>query len=286
MSYTYVNVRPSTALIVETRYDFSDDLRNLADKETVKVKPDSIDGSCASLGSNVGLDGVSAPQDKAYILGYEALRVLQTKDDIMHCLGQLVKVGAALKVLWEGQQLAITDDMAKDFYDSHFTQPQQLSFSEIKATLDQLMRALGSFAQNGQPPSAEDTATLTKLFVGNVSLTDSTYSHKFRGDALPTGFPAIINFLISKGYYHYGCFAQNTDQTGQYATSVNSIFLAMKAPPNESTGKKSETLAIHPIFADSVHTIQTLDVSDNQDWITNVLADRTKVFDCNGFEVK
>jgi hypothetical protein len=286
-SVTTVKVRLLSSLIADKTYDFSNDLRRLADSEAVKVTAASPEGTCQQLSNNVALDGIAAPADRTYILGYEGLRVLQTNEDMMRCLGRLVKVGATLPALWIGQtNIAITPAMAEDWFTAHFTGPQQLSFSEIKNALHELMRALGRYAKNGQPPSQDNTAALAKLFIGDVELVDKSFAGVFKSGSVPKGFPAIINYLLAQGYYHYGCFAQTTDQTGLYTDNANSIFLAFKAPPDATSGKKAETLAFHPIFADNIRTIQALDVSDDIDWISNVLSNRDKAYDCNGFQAQ
>jgi hypothetical protein len=260
-------------LITDKIDDFSNALRALADSETIKVTQANPDTTCNQLSNNVALDGITAPEDRAYILGYEGLRNLQTTDDMMHCLGRLVKVGAGIPAIWAGQpDMTVTPAMADAFLANNYPVVQQLSFSDIQGTLDKLMTALGKYARNGQPPSAASSDALKKFFVSNVNLVDSSATEVFEAASMPTEFPQIIDFLIQRGYYRFGCYAQTTNQTGLAALKVNSIFLAFKALPNATTAKKDETLAIHPIFANNLPTIQTLDVSDNVSWISSVLA--------------
>jgi hypothetical protein len=290
-SVTTVKVREVQALIKDSVDDFSNALRTLADSETVKVTQANPAGTCIQLANNVAQDGIRAPEDQAYILGYEGIRNLQTKDDLMHCLGRLVKVAAGIPAIWADQPtMTITPATAAAFYDANFTGPEQLAFSDIKGTLDHLMVALGRYAQNGQPPSAANKSTLAQFFITTASLSDISFAGVFKSDSIPSGFPAIIDFLITKGYYHFGCFAQTTDQTGISSDNAQSIFLMFKAPPGATSAKKTDTLAIHPIFTDDGYTIQTWNVSDNADWISAVLAGRAAtpptVSDCNGFTVQ
>jgi hypothetical protein len=273
-SVTTVTVRPVPVFITDKIDDFSNALRTLADSETVKVTQANPDTSCNQLSNNVALDGIAAPEDRAYILGYEGLRNLQTADDMMRCLGRLVKVGAGIPAIWADQQpdMTVTPTMADAFLANNYPVAQQLSFSTIQGTLDNLMTALGRYARNGQPPSTTNSAALKKFFVDNVNLVDSSATEVFKSASIPTGFPQIIDFLIQRGYYRFGCYAQTTNQTGLAALKVNSIFLAFKALPDATTAKTNETLVIHPMFSANLYTIQALDVSDNVSWISNVLA--------------
>jgi hypothetical protein len=272
-SITTVTVRPVPVLITDKIDDFSNALRTLADSETVKVTQANPDATCNQLSNNVALDGIAAPEDRAYILGYEGLRNLQTTSDMMHCLGRLVKVGAGIPSIWDGHpDMTVTPEMADSFLANNYPAVQQLPFSDIQGTLDNLMTVLGRYARNGQPPSTANSATLNKFFVSSVNLVDSSSAEVFKSFSLPTGVPPIIEFLVQRGYYRFGCYAQTTNQTGLSALKVQSIFLAFKALPNATTAKKDETLAIHPIFANDLYTIQTLDVSDNPSWISSVLA--------------
>jgi len=294
-SITTVKVRPISALITDKIDDFSTALRTLADSENanVKVPLNSPDNACAQLSSNLSLDGVIAPEDHAYALAYEGLRLGQSAETLEHCLGKLVQVAASLPQIWVGQSTVITPAQALAFYNANFTGPVQLQFSDIQPQLDQLMIALGRYAQNGQPPSAAYTANLQKLFVSSPSLIDNTLANVFKANSSASGFPDIVNAFISLGYYHFGCYAQDTNATGLYTDNASAIFLAFKAPPSASSVKKSDPnsiLAIHPIFADGLYTVQTLDVSDNPDWIATVLAGRAgstiTTSDCNGFQVQ
>jgi len=293
-SVTTVTVRPMlSALINDQIDDFRNILQTLADSETVKVTEANPDSTCNQLSNDVARDGITAPEDRAYILGYEGLAVLQTPDEMMHCFGPLVKVAAGLSKIWVGQaaNMIVTPEMAQQFYDHNYkVAPPQLSFADIQGTLDNLMVALGRYSRNGQPPSATNNAALAKFFAADANLVDDSFAQVFKSSPIPTGFPQIIDFLIKQGYYRFGCYAQATNQTGLASLKAQSIFLAFKAAPNATTANKSDTLAIHPIFGDSVYTIQTLDVSDNPDWIAAVLAGMSTstpaTFSCGGLKVQ
>jgi hypothetical protein len=289
-SVTTVTVRPVSSLINDKIDDFSNALRVLADSETVKVTQANPDTTCTQLSHNVALDGITASEDLAYVLGYEGLRTLQTPNDLMHCFGRLVKVAAGIPAIWADQPtMTVTPAMAKDFFDNNYQLPTQLPFSDIQGTLDNLMTALGRYARNGQPPSDPNSAVLKRFFDTDITLADDTVAQLFKSDSTLTGFPVIIELLIKKGYYRFGCYAQTTNQTGLASLRAQSIFLAFKAAPDATTTKKSDTLTIHPIFDDNVHSIHTLAVSDNPNWVSSVLAGTAAstptTFDCGDLKV-
>ncbi len=285
-----VSVRAVSSLISDTKYDFSNDLRSLGEKSAAKVTgttASDLNNSCAKLATNLSLDGVTAVEDRAFVVGFEALKTVTTQEQVMACLGRLVIPAAKLKSLWQNQDvLVITEDMAKDWYNAHYMGPQQLSFSELKPTLHELMVALGRYAKNGQPPSQLYSEALSKFFQNGVTVVDDTLKPLLGSPPLPNGFPDLVNLLIKNGYYHYGCFTQADDHTGGYVGNATSIFLVFKAAPDANTGKASEALAIHPIFSDLSRSIQSLNVSDSPDWISYVVAHRDQAYDCNGFQVQ
>jgi len=102
------------------------------------------------------------------------------------------------------------------------------------------MTALGRYALNGQ--AAEYKSDVVSLFRNEATLVDASFKQIFKNDALPSGVPNIVDFLISKGYYHYGCFAQADGHTGAYTDGASAILLAIKTKPEESTASVSDVL--------------------------------------------
>ena len=288
-SIVTVSVNAVPSLITYAKHDFSNDLRNLGEKSTAKVTGTTatdLEGSCTKLATNLSLDGVTSVEDRAFVVGFEALKAVTTREQVMACLGRLVIVASKLTSLWQNQDVVITEDEAKDWFNAHYSGPQQLSFSELKPTLHELMVALGRYAKNGQPPAQSYSDALSKFFQNGVTLVDETVKPVLGSPPLPKGFPDLVNLLIGKGYYHYGCFAQADDHTGGYVGNATSIFLVFKAAPDANTGKASEALAIHPIFSELSRSIQSLNISDSPDWISYVVAHRDQAYDCNGFQVQ
>ncbi len=209
-SVTTVTVRPVKSLINDTVDNFSNVLRTLADSETAKVSESNPDSTCRQLLYNVGLDGITAPEDQAYILGYEGLKNLQTTDDLMHCFGRLVRVAAGVSAIWVGNDaMKVTPDMANDFYKACCATPTQLPFADIQPTLYNLLVSLGRYSRNGQPPSPANTQALSAFFASDATLIDNSFAQVFKSVSIPSGFSAIIDFLIEQGYYRFGCYAQS-----------------------------------------------------------------------------
>jgi hypothetical protein len=284
-TYATITVKVSSipSLIADTGHDFTADLRKLGDSQSAKVA-DPPASSCAKLNNNLASDGLTSDEDRAYVVAYEAMRTLTTKEQIMDCLGRLVKVAAKIKKIWvDNPDLTITEDLAAEAYAAKYSNPAQLSFQALQTTLDKLMTALGRYSLNGQ--AAEYKGDIVNLFQNGASLVDVSFKQVFKNDMVPTGVPEMIDFLISKGYYHYGCFAQADGHTGAYTDGASAIFLAIKAKPEESSASSRDVLAIHPIFADSSRKVQSFRVSDNSEWIATLLKSRDNLYDCNGFTI-
>lgn|GEM_PF-2463195 len=104
-----VKVTPVPSLIGDARHDFTGDLRKFGDSQSAKVA-DPPAWSCAKLNNSLASDGLSSDEDRAYVIGYEALKSLTTQEQIMDCLGRLVKVAAKIPKIWvDNPDLKITE---------------------------------------------------------------------------------------------------------------------------------------------------------------------------------
>jgi hypothetical protein len=278
-----VKVRSIPSLIGDANHDFSDDLRKVGDSQSAKVA-DPPANSCEKLNNNLAADGLSSDEDRAFVIGYEALKNLTTKENVIDCLGRLVKIAARNpKIRANNPGLTITEDLADEAYNAKYWNPPQLSFQALRPTLHNMMQALGRYPLNGKVPKYQNA--VVGLFSNGVTLVDESFREIFKKDTLPTGAPQVIDFLIEKGYYHYGCYAQTDAHSGAY-TKASAVFLAIRAKSEENSASSSGVIAVLPIFADSSRRVQSLKVSDSTEWIGTLLKNRDVLYDCNGFTIK
>ena len=279
-----VTVTPVPAIVDVPKY--LSELKKQIDGAPEKIPTTSIKDSCVSIVATLARTGFVSPKDQAYALTYLALKSFTNKDDILQCLGkrraqQAVDLG---DLLWLGvpDQITIRQADVDNMEDDTIDIPNQPSFTSIRGKMDLLMVMMGQYARNS-PPTNDSLAQLPKLIVKDVVFANRTQSTTLLPGGAPSGYSAFLDTLKSKDFYHFGCFAQNTDSTGKYANNTNVLFLAFKAKPDENKTTINNTLALFPVFTSGL--ISTLIASDNVDWIRYVLAHRDQAFDCNGFQV-
>lgn len=246
-----------------------------------------IHDACTGVAKDLGNAGFVSDKDQAFAVAYAALRAYNDKNNILECLG---KKNAPLALnlgglLWRGVPTAIrvTQADVDNWPDDPVEIANQPPFDKIRGVMDLLMVRMGQYAKN-TPPSPDTIKALPTLVSSNIVVSDLTQSTSLLQGGVPGGLPAFLDGLMAKGFYHFGCFSQNTDSTGKYAHNTNILFLAFKAKPDENKTAIQTTLAMFPVF--SAGRLSALVASDNVDWIRFVLAHREQAFICNGFQVE
>jgi len=289
-----INVRAVKSVVDDKNKDFADALKKEINTalSNSKLSPTDPDPNCLPIANALNNAGFHSDRDQAFALGYIALSTFKTKDQIMSCLGTDYVVEAAQlgDLLWAGvpHSLVVTLDDASNYVPSLPSAPVQPPFEKkLQGTLYDLMDALGTYARRpdlSQPAVVKATATLTESFATNVTIVDRA-GGIFAESAQTFTVPAIVDFLISKGFRRYGCYAQTTEETGKLVTGASAIFLAFRADPLATTTKVSDGIAINPIYQKG--KIATLSIADNRSgWIDYVLSHRDKAYYCSNLEVQ
>ncbi|MGZ5841760.1 MAG: hypothetical protein ACXWJ8_07465 [Xanthobacteraceae bacterium] len=288
-----ITVRPVTSIVADKNKDFIDSLKKGIDGAPSKFTASDPKPNCTPIAVALNNAGFKAEQDKAFALGYLGLITFQTKEQIMSCLGQDYVVAAAQlgDQLWKGvpSALVVTPDDALNFRSTSPSGPAQPPFQQLRADLTDLMNALGQYARRdlSKPAPVDTVNRILKQFATSVAFQDQTggafgsFAQTFSVPAVP----ALVDFLISKGFRRYGCFAETTDATGRVESGASVILLAFNAEPNAPKTTIANAIAIHPLYRNRV--IESLRISDNSSgWIDSVLADRSKAYYCANLEVQ
>jgi hypothetical protein len=290
-----IRVRRVDSIVGDKNRSFVDDLRKQIQNAPEKLTAADIPATCILAATTLNNAGIKADADKAYAIGFLALKSFADKRQIARCLGRsyartAVKLG---DVLWKGlpSEVALTDKDLDELDAPEAPSILQPSFQDVRSFLDRLMVALGQYARNKPvPPETSNPireaakVRLRSLFSGTVTIEDNTHAGTFGGGAKDYGNPDLVDALVAKGFNRYGCFAEATDATGKYANGAVAIFLSFLAAPDANKVSKSRAIAIHPLFYSGV--IRRISVSDKGDWISNVLSNRDKADDCNGLEIE
>jgi hypothetical protein len=267
---------------------YLDELKKQIDAAPEKIQTTDIGPSCLKIVSALARMGFVSEKDQVYALTYTALKSFTDKDSILQCLGKR-RAGQAVALgdlLWRGipAEFKITQQDVDNMPPEPVDLPNQPSFTSIRGKMDTLMVLLGRYVKN-TPPLKDAVEQLPKIVASNVVVDNKTASvpPPLPND-VPSGFPAFLDAMKTTGFYHFGCFAPNSDSSGKFANNTNVVFLAFNAPATENKTTIQKTIALFPYFANGL--IATVVASDNLDWIRYVLAHRDQAFDCNGFQVE
>jgi hypothetical protein len=280
-----VTVKSVPAIVDVPKY--LDELKQQIDGAPQKIPTTGIHDTCVSMAAALGRMGFVSPKDQAYALTYVALKSFTDKNDILECLGKKrAQLAVSLgDLLWRGvpDEIRITQADVDNMPEEKIEIANQPSFDSIRPFMDQLMVRMGQYAKNS-PPLPDAVKILPTLIAKDVVISNLTQSTVLLQGGVANGFPAFLDGLMAKGFYHFGCFAQNTDATGKFANDTNVLFLAFKAKPEENKTAIGNTMAMFPVFTGGL--VSALVASDNIDWIRSVLAHRDQAFDCDGFQVE
>jgi hypothetical protein len=279
-----ITVKPIAAIVDEPKY--IGELRKQIDGAPDKFTGTNIRANCVSMAAVLGRAGFVSPKDQAYAVTYTALKSFTTKNDILECLGKRrAQVAVNLgDILWRGvpDEIRITQGDVDNMPEEPVEIVNQPSFNSIRGVMDRLMVRMGQYAKNS-PPLPDAVKDLPTLVAKDVVFSNLTQSVTLLQGGVASGLPAFLDGLMAKGFYHFGCFAQNIDATGKYANDTNVVFLAFKAKPTENKTTINNTLAMFPVFTGA--KVSALVAFDNVDWIRYLLAHRDQAYDCNGFQV-
>jgi hypothetical protein len=290
-SVVTVNVRELSSVVTDRNQKYIGDMTKQIASAPQKLDASSnqtIQSSCSLFANAVARLGFGSIDDQAFALAYAAQQSFSTRDQMVHCLGaagaSYCTAAEKLDLLWSGTLGNLRPSVADcaNIVPPPVTVVQPTFDTWLKQQMDSLMVALGQYAKN-KPPLPAAASELRQLFSTEVSLIDRTTGAIFALDTPPKSIPSLIDLLIGKGFYHYGCFAQNSDATGQFANGASVIFLAFKAPADATSAKQSDALAVFPVYGGG--SIASLTISDNVDWIKAVLTNRASAYDCNGFQI-
>ncbi|GEM_PF-1932259 len=279
-----VSVQPVPAIVDVPKY--LADLKKQIDGAPQKLPTTGIHEACTGIAKELGNAGFVSPKDQAFALTYAAMKSYNDKNSILECLGK-TRAQLALNLgdmLWRGvpDDIRIRQPDVDNWPEDTVVIANQPPFNRIRGSMDLLMVRMGQYAKNS-PPLPEAVKALPTLISTDIVFSNLTQSTTLLQGGVPGGLPAFLDGLMRKGFYHFGCFAQNTDATGKYAHDTNVLFLAFKAKPEENKTTIQNTLAMFPVFTGG--RISGLVASDNIDWIRWVLAHRDQSFGCNAFQV-
>jgi hypothetical protein len=283
-----INVRAVPSIVAEPdrNQDLIDELKKSIDNAPNKLAATDQNPNCIPLAAILAKAGFRDPRDQAFALGYLAVNTFSSKDQIITCLGPKFALPAAKlgDLLWSGYPILVTVPDAMNIQRDDDT-PTQPAFGSLKARLSNLMDALGGYARrdNSQPAPQTLVNRLASEFAPRVTIVDRASGALGQLDD-SYSVPAVIDFLISKGFRRYGCFAQATAATGSDVAHATVIFLAFKTDPLATQARLQDGIAIHPIYQNNKMT--TLRIGDNASgWIDAVLSDRKDAYYCNDLEI-
>jgi hypothetical protein len=294
--YSMVTVKVSqiASIVADPNQTFIDDLRKQIAGAPDKLTKADVPSACIAAAITLNTVGIKADADKAYALGFLALKSFSEKAPILGCLGTYYgPMAVTLDVLWDGVPPAVKVTQADLDATSSPAGPMGLQpeFKDVHNYLSNLMIALGQFARNapaspGTTSPVRDAANgkLTSMLSGKVTLIDNTYAGTFGAAPRELNSADVASYFESKHYRRFGCFAETTDKTGKSDTGAVVIFLSFDAEPDANQVSIKKGIALHPIFSGG--KIRQASMSDNVDWIDAVLKDRDKAFDCNGLQIK
>lgn len=284
-SIVYIKTREIGSIVGDNKNRvYLQDLIKQVDGSGTKIDSANPAAGCEQVGNLIGNAGFTSIADKAFSVGRVAIKNLSSKDQVAQCLGANWCATAIHldDTLWRGVDPAIkpTDTDCKGLSPPELGNPTQPSFAQVAGYLVNLMRVLGQYVKSSPAPPGI-ASQLSTYFGKDLSVEDRTTNATFIASAPPKGFPAVIDYLVSKEYRHFGCYVQVTDAglSGAYGAVV--MFLGAKGASTATSAQITDTIALYPIFSDK--QISDLKVSDNLDEIRKVTAQMQK--GCNGFKI-
>ncbi len=286
-----LDVSPLPSIVMAASDDLRRDFRAALDSATQKIATTGFEATCGQIATVLTGAGFSEKEDIPYALTYLSANALNTKDDMIKCLGRPYAAPAARlsgPILWQWINLTkrFTVDEANTVWPPNGAEPRlQPAFSTIEDTIDALVRSLSRVTKNrdGQGNAIPQYVNELKATVTpTVSVEDKTLAALFNS-LPPQDASALGETLLNKGYARFGCYAEITDKFGTNTDGARVLFVMFKIAKDAPSPTTLDTAAGVRVLFGTGGLVSQLVVTDRLTAIRAALDANT--WNCNGLAV-
>src|SRR5262249_36109738 len=101
-SIVTITVRPIDSIVSDPNQTFIEELKKQITGAPEKLTKADVPSACINALIMLNNVGIKAVEDKAFALGFLALKSFSEIDPIVHCLGTYGAAAVKLNVLWDG----------------------------------------------------------------------------------------------------------------------------------------------------------------------------------------
>jgi len=285
-----VQVSPISSVVTALSDELRQDFRAALDAAPQKIPSADFEDTCKLIATNLAGAGFSQNEDIPYALTYLASTALQSKDNIIQCLGNSYAVRAARlgKILWAWipDDKKVSEDEASVVFPPLAGPRLQPKFRTIEGSLDDFIRALSRVAKNRDANGKALLQYVNELkgeMAPTVLVNDKTDAAAF--DQLPPlDAPALGERFVSNGYNRFGCYAELTDKFGNNPDGAVAIFLSFKvAKGAPAPAPYDSVMGIRTLFGKEGHVSQ-MTITDKRQVLSAAL--EANSWSCNGYTVQ
>jgi len=273
-----VVVRPVLAVATDMNTMYRTELQSRASAQTVTTT--DLAGSCQVVANKLDTAGFHADSDLAFGMTFAALNTVTTKEQLYACLGDdYAKAAIALdQNFWKNVPVPLRLDSTVLWPSAPVPAGQPLYSVSLGIFTKNFTTALGTYAGT-KAPSATQAAAVQGFVTSDVTVNDPYTVMNI--SPFPNGNLSLFDYLIGKGYQHFGFFAPITDTGLIKAYGAHIAFLAVHADRDANAADFSQLIGMFPVFQG--HQIAYFFVTNDEDEIKAILGTRTS--SGHGFQI-
>lgn len=286
-----LDVSPLPSIVMAASDDLRRDFRAALDSAPQKIATTGFETTCGQIATVLTGAGFSEKEDIPYALTYLSANALNTKEDMIKCLGKPYAARAARlsgPVLWQwiNETKRFSETEANTVWPPNSVEPPlQPAFSTIEDTIDALVRSLSRVTKNRDADGKALPQYVNELkatMAPTIAVVDKTSEALFDG-LPPQDASALGDTMLKRSYARFGCYAEVTDKFGTNTDGARVLFVMFKVAKDAPSPVTLDKASGVRVLFGTGGLVSQLVVTDRQQAIRAALDANT--WNCNGLAV-